>query len=352
MAHLVYQTAFPGDLFLSVPLIKRLRVFDPATPVTLACRPGLGEFFLRNKLVDDVVEVNKKQVGGAAALTRLRESRWDLIVCPHQSPRTAWWMSRLRAARGKLGFATWWNRFVFDRRVERPTEYPDALRQLSLLTAVDDRLAEWFATDETQALRNPQTRAGLVDLTKTPIPEWASMRVLDNDPRSRVIFIAPGSVWETKRWTPEGFAEVARALIARGFEVTLVGSPAERDVCAAVEALAPGVHNVCGQGTLADLVDQFATGRALISNDSGAQHAAAAAGLPTVAVFGPTVLELGYRPWNPRAVVVQEDLPCRPCGKHGHHVCPIGTHACMRDLGAAKVLRALDLLGADVSKQI
>ena len=345
MAHLVFQTAFPGDLFLSVPLIKRLRAFDPGTPVTLACRPGLGEFFLRHKLVDDVVEVNKKTGGGADALARLRAETWDLIICPHQSPRTAWWMSRLKARRAKVGFAAWWNRVVFDHRVERPNEYPDALRQLSLLTAVDDRLAEWFATDEVQALRNPHTRENLVDLTLIPIPEWASMRVLTSDPKSRVIFIAPGSVWETKRWTPEGFAAVARALLKRDFEVRLVGSPPERDVCAAVEAMAPGVKNVCGRGSLADLVDQMTEGRALISNDSGAQHAAALVGLPTVAVFGPTVLELGYRPWNDRAVVAQIDLPCRPCGKHGHHACPIGTHACMRDLTADLVLNALKKLG-------
>ena len=345
MAHLVFQTAFPGDLFLSVPLIKRLRAWDPATPITLACRRGLGEFFLRNKLVDEVIEVDKRAAGGRRqALSRLRAHTWDLVIVPHQSPRTAVWIAGLFAGRGKVGFAKWWNRPVFSKRVIRPDAYPDALRQLSLLAAVDDRLAEWFASDEVQALRNSESRDDLVDFRSLTIPPWASMRVLEPRGDRRVVFLAPGSVWETKRWLPEGFAAVARRLLAREYRVEIVGSPNEAEVCAEVARLAPGSVNTCGQGTLADLVDRFARGHALVSNDSGAAHAAAAAGLATVAVFGPTVLELGYRPWIERSIVVQNDLPCRPCGKHGHHKCPIGTHECMRGLGAARVLGALGLL--------
>jgi heptosyltransferase-2 len=102
--------------------------------------------------------------------------------------------------------------------------------------------------------------------------------------------------------------------------------------------------NRAGTTSLADLVSLLATGTALICNDSGAMHAAAAAGLPTVAVFGPTTLDLGFRPWNTRAIVVQRELGCRPCGAHGPMVCPIGTHECMEALPAREVLQALDLL--------
>ena len=157
MAHLVFQTAFPGDLFLSIPLIKRLRAFDPGTPIVLACRPGLGEFFVTNGLVDEVLEIDKKKSGGrGAALKRLFSEEWDLVVCPHMSVRTALWMRRVRARRGRVGFKTWWNAPFFDRRVVKPMHLPDALRQLSLLAPVDARVAESFATEEVQALVNPE----------------------------------------------------------------------------------------------------------------------------------------------------------------------------------------------------
>jgi heptosyltransferase-2 len=73
-------------------------------------------------------------------------------------------------------------------------------------------------------------------------------------------------------------------------------------------------------------------------------HMAALSGLPTVAAFGPTTLDLGYRPWSASAAVAQRDLPCRPCGKHGAERCPINSHACMAGLSPATVLGAIEAI--------
>lgn len=361
MAHLIFQTAFPGDLFLSIPLIKRIRVWNPEAELVLACRPGLGEFFKEFGLVDDFIAVDKRAPGkGRAALARLREREWDTIFVPHESFRTAWWMTSLRAKR-KVGFAKWWNRFMYDARVVRPIEYPDALRQLSLLAAVDGTTAELFAEPAVQELRSPHAQSSPFDFSKPEIPEWASMQVTAYRPSRQVVFLAPGSVWATKRWTSRGYEDLARLLLARGLDVELVGSPSERVLCEQIEAHVTGVGalspahgsvvpgkltNRCGQTSLADLVRRLAEGLAIVTNDSGAMHAAAAAGLPTVAVFGPTTLALGYRPWSNKALVVQRELKCRPCGKHGHARCPIGTHECMESISAASVWLALQPLVA------
>lgn len=72
---------------------------------------------------------------------------------------------------------------------------------------------------------------------------------------------------------------------------------------------------------------------------------AAVVGLPTVAVFGPTTLDLGYRPWQSRAIVVQNNLlDCRPCGLHGAQRCPLGHHQCMKDLKVERVIQAFSKL--------
>jgi heptosyltransferase-2 len=368
VAHLVFQTAYPGDLFLSIPLLKSIKDWDPQSAIVLACRPGLGEFFKKSGLVSEVIEVDKKNVAGRrAALAALRAQTWDYIFVPHESVRTALWMTRLRARLGKVGFAKWWNHGFFSKRVVKPMAFPDALRQLSLLTAVDGGLAERFGMEEIQAFGGEdvagaqgQSSAGksqsagsgpsatLTDFRQPVIPVWSSMQVKAHRTVSadgvRRVFLAPGSVWNTKRWTMEGYEAVARQLQARGFLVELVGSSAERAICDAIAAKVPGVVNRAGQTSLSDLVELFTTGVALICNDSGAMHAASAAGLPTVAIFGPTVLAQGFRPWQNLAVVVGRDLPCRPCGKHGSKECPLGTHECMRSLAPAQVLEAFDHL--------
>ncbi len=340
--HLCFQTAFPGDVFLSVPLLRRMRIWDPEADLVLACRPGLGEFFLKHGLVDRVIEVDKKSGSGrGSALAELRAVEWDWIVCPHESVRTALWMWRLRASGGKVGFAKWWNRFVFGVRVDKPADYPDALRQVSLMAPLDKTVAELFAEDDFDRLKSPVSKRSPWPFSAPPVPEWASMQVVKPKPDGRTVFMAPGSVWATKRWVRSGYEGLAKLLIARGARVVLVGAKDEAALCAEICARVDGVENMAGKTTLSGLVDLLSTGVALVCNDSGAMHAASACGLPTVAVFGPTTLELGFRPWNSRSVVVQRDLACRPCGKHGAKVCPIGTHECMTQISAEDVYSAM-----------
>lgn len=352
MAHLVFQTAFPGDLFLSIPLMKRIKEWDPQTPVVLACRPGLGEFFKKFGLADEIIPIDKKnKIESAAALKKLAAIKWDVVFVPHESVRTALWMWQLKA-KHKVGFRKWWNGLFYDKRVNKPVDFPDALRQLSLLTPLDSRLAELFGSEEVQNLRNPSGRTPeILDFSQPYIPEWASMRLAIHSPVAtrKVVFLAPGSVWATKRWTPRGYTELARMLLARGYDVELVGSPAEKDLCDQIERAVradarPGaaITNIAGKTSLSDLAGLFRDGIALVSNDSGAMHAAAAADLPTVAVFGPTTLNLGFRPWQNRASVVQLDLDCRPCGKHGHDKCPLGHHHCMEKISASQVMKAVE----------
>jgi heptosyltransferase-2 len=158
-------------------------------------------------------------------------------------------------------------------------------------------------------------------------------------------FIAPGSVWPTKMWAAEGFAEVARALLARGWNVILFGASGEREIAEKVQSLAPGCRSAVAAGlSFYESCELLALGDVLASNDSGAMHMAALSGLPTVAAFGPTTLDLGYRPWSASAAVAQRDLPCRPCGKHGAERCPINSHACMAGLSPATVLGAIEAI--------
>src|SRR5690606_37578329 len=125
--------------------------------------------------------------------------------------------------------------------------------------------------------------------------------------------------------------------------IVIIGSPEEASYAQEIQEKIPGALNIAGKPSLIELVQLFKFGRYLVSNDNGAMHLGSVAGIPTVAIFGPTTLDLGYRPWNNRALVVEDvNLPCRPCGKHGHQKCPLGTHACMKNVSPRAVKKALD----------
>ena len=66
---------------------------------------------------------------------------------------------------------------------------------------------------------------------------------------------------------------------------------------------------------------------ALVSGDTGVMHMATGVGTPVVALFGPTVEQFGFFPYNAHASVVERDLACRPCsGQRQRCVCPLGHH--------------------------
>lgn len=338
MANLLIQTAYLGDLLLSIPLIKGIKRLSKE-PLELVARKGFADILKEGGLVDVVHEVDKKDWSTFDIITqKLRVRRFNWIISPHQSLRSANFVRQLKADK-KIGFKTWWNFPAFDIRLARPMNFPDALRQLSLLRAVDPELSKRLEDLQIRV----HNRAPLFTRADLPeIPDWASMSIAKfakpRTAREKRIFLAPGSQWATKKWTPEGFAATGKIYRARGYDVVLVGSTPEKEVCRVIAEQIPGSRNLCGETSLSELAELFSTGALLIVNDSGLMHLGAVAEIPTVAVFGPTTLDLGYRPWQPHALVVESDLGCRPCGKHGHQKCPIGTHACMKTISAQDVL--------------
>ena len=367
---LVIQTAFVGDLLLGIPLLKSIRRLKPLHSIVLLCRKGLGDFLMTSGLVDSYVEVDKSAPESwVKATAELEAQQYELIICPHESPRSRFLVWRLHA-KEKIGYSGFLNPLVFDIRIKRPMHLPEALRQLALLIPFDSSMDEklrFFARLQTAP-------GGQLDAGLAPVPEWADMAVprllkLRSDLKSTgkfcnpssdvvasiinnyslqttnpTVFIAPGSVWPTKMWTAAGYIELARHFLSFGKQVVLVGAPNERTICEDVARSAPGAISVAGKTSLYETAELFTMGEVLFSNDSGAMHMAAAAALPTVSMFGPTTLDFGYRPWQAQAVVAQIALPCRPCGSHGGVTCPIGTHDCMKKLPADKVLKVYESL--------
>jgi heptosyltransferase II len=180
----------------------------------------------------------------------------------------------------------------------------------------------------------PQLRVPKADAER-----WRQANGLGSGP---AVALAPGSVGASKRWTYYG--EAARLLAEQGFDVWVVGGPAEKAL--ASEIVAKGgsrVRDLTGtdlrNGILAMAAAQLA-----ISNDSGLMHIAAALGTPTMGIFGPTS-PYHWAPLNGLAATIRTKthLACQPCHRP---VCKINDHRCMRDIPPADVVaNARHLLG-------
>lgn len=351
---LFIQTAFVGDLLLSIPTLRAMKSEHPDARVTLLCRKGLGDFMRSASLVDEVIEADKSSTSAWKAIQdNLVSKKWHVVYCPHQSTRSLILARKLRSPR-KVGYRSLLGKFVFNESIERPMHLPEALRQLALLNSKRTDELFNFEPKRNQSIyrRLPKLedkKPGVRTETLKAVPKWASMEVPSlKSSKQKAVVLSPGSIWATKKWTEEGFTEAARHFLSQGKIVYLLGSTDEREICERVRvqamsgSMAPAdkIANLAGSKTLWESAQIMAAAELVVTNDSGAMHMAACAGTPSVSVFGPTVLEQGYRPWQTNSRVVHSVLSCRPCGKHGSQKCPIGTHECMKLVGSDAVIAA------------
>ncbi len=157
-----------------------------------------------------------------------------------------------------------------------------------------------------------------------------------------ILALCPGAEFgAAKRWPAEYYADVAREKIREGWQVWLLGSPADRTVAEEIAvASGDGCINLAGKTKLEEAIDLLSGVTAVVTNDSGLMHVAAALNKPLIAVYGPTSPRF-TPPLHPAAKVLQLSLACQPCFQRE---CPLQHHRCMRELTPSQVLAALQEL--------
>ncbi len=333
---MVVQTAFLGDVVLTTPLFKALRRLYPGAAIILMVTPQAKPLVEDDPHLDAILTYDKKGGEGLlSAVAKVRKTAPDILLCPHRSHRTSI-ISALSGAKLKVGFADAGFSMVYNSVVKRDMELHEVDRNLQLLTGLGAEVL-----DEDRVLH-----VGYGDREKGEVEGF--LKGLGVDPSSRFVGLCPGSVWPTKRWTAEGFAEVATELIGKNFVPVLLGGPGDREQADEVGALLSGnggeYVDAVGRTSLKALAAWMDLMEVLITNDSGPMHVAAARGTPVVAIFGPTVTGLGFSPFIEESKVVEQRLECRPCGLHGHKRCPEGHFECMTKVSPETVLDAVMVL--------
>jgi len=159
-----------------------------------------------------------------------------------------------------------------------------------------------------------------------------------------LLALCPGAEFgSAKRWPAEYYAELATRFLNRGWQVALLGSARDQAVTARIASECerhPRCLDLAGRTALAEAVDLLSGASAVVSNDSGLMHVAAALELPLVVVYGATSPAF-TPPLSERAVVVTSELDCAPCFQRE---CPLGHHGCMRYTPVERIAGELDSL--------
>lgn len=285
-------------------------------------RSEFAPLFDGHSAVDRVHTLAKRAPGSTTAIIReIKATAYDVALIPHRSFRSAWIASRSGIGR-RIGFnvndAPW------------------------LLT---DRLRYNIVDHEVERNARLLVRAGI---RQSDVRPWLEPSAGDIDRvreqfagNGAIIVVAPGSVWPTKRWTLQGFAEVAQRVRQLGGRVIVIGSASEQEVCREV-ASQGGVPDECvaaGTLTLGELVALISISARIVANDSAPVHIASAMGIPATVLYGPTVPGFGFAPIASGSTAIGvEGLSCRPCSIHGQESCPLRHHMCMSGIKPGQVL--------------
>lgn len=334
---LIFNPAFLGDTVLTTPLIRLVGKIFPKAKITFCVRPEHMALFQKIPIVSQVISFDKRKkdnglLGFFSYLKYLNSFKFDLVIDLHRSIRSTALCCLLKGTR-VIGFKSATLSYFFDDRVERVATLQEVRRNLMMVKP----LCPNFSLEKSEKLGGKLTcfiDEELLSRTK----HYYALTTLSK----KIVGIAPGSVWNTKRYPSEYFAQIAEIFYQSGYAIALFGAPEDSNSLNEFKKhYKNDFYDFSAKTTLSQLPAFLAALDVLIVNDSGAMHMAIAAGTPCVAIFGPTVKALGFFPYDKKSVVVENNnLNCRPCSKHGGNNCPLGHFKCMKDIHPNTVVSA------------
>jgi heptosyltransferase-2 len=332
MRVLVRSTNWLGDAVINIPAIEALKKRDPSGHLTVLADPRVADVFRNHPAIDEIMVYDRMgKDWGLRGLwrvaKRIRSQGFDRFLVFPNSFRSAL-LPFLAQVPQRVGYPLNGRGFLLTERPGRP----ESLRRshhvryyLNLVGADrgDDFLPRVYVTDAEIARAK------------------AILSVDGVSPEGPLLGLCPGATYgPAKRWFPERFAAVGSHFAKTiGAGAVIFGSEAEREIAAKVEVrIWDRVAELTGRTTVRELAALLSLCSAVVTNDTGTMHLAAAVGTPVVAIFGSTD-PVATGPLGPSTVVVHHRVECAPCLKR---TCPFGHLDCMKAVSAEEVIEVVE----------
>lgn len=297
----------------------------PKSEITYLTTP-IGASILRNNpYITHIIEYDKRGEhrgirGFWSIAKKLKMESYNLVITPHRYLRSTF-LSFLTGAPVRRGYDNATASFLYNEKFHYDKNKHEVEKLLSFV---------------------PKNEGKRYEIELFPMElEKNKVDILLKDRREKLVVIAPGSKWFTKKWPLEYFNQVIRELEKReDTTVVIIGGKEERllNIPATKNSI-----DLRGMTTLLELAEVIKRADVVVTNDSSPIHIASA--FPSVrilAIFGPTVKELGFFPWSKNSKVFQvENLECRPCSLHGGNSCPKKHFKCMLDIKPETILNEI-----------
>lgn len=307
-----------GDVILTFPVIDILREEFPQAEISVVVGPKAETLLKGNPHLKEIFIFDKKQPSLKTVkwVKALRERAFDVVVDLRNTaiPFLVGAQYKTPLDLGKKNKI-----HMREKHIQR------------LLTVVPfDKVAQkkyaFFASMEDQSL--------VEEIIKKEI---GSDR--------KFVVMAPGAANEAKRWTPEGFAQVAdNVSLKYALKIVFVGDDEDRGVCQKIRRLMKQEPiDFSSRLTLPQLGHLLKYSLMAIVNDSAPMHLASYLDVPVLAIFGPSD-PLQYGPWSRKSKFIKSEKVCLRCQHSQKQV----RHTCMEAILSEDVLKSFEITSTEV----
>jgi ADP-heptose:LPS heptosyltransferase len=331
-----------GDVLLMTPALRAIRRALPEAALALWTSPVGAEVALMDPDIDEIIATEVPWVDPWRSLPQcsareretvelLRQGRFDAAVIFtsfRQSPLPAAYACYLADIPARLGATTDGAGSLLTTRHRGPDRtLHEVERALDLVAAVG-------------------IEANALDLVLDvgPSARAEAQRVRERIGTDRTIVVHPGCSMPARTYPPEQFAAVVEDVARRDVGVFVTGGPAESDLVSWILAqVSPEARRRCvaAAGLPLDVFSGLIEAAdAVVTNNTGPMHIAAAVKTPVAALFALTNPPEEWGPWRVPHRLLNREVPCRLCYSR---VCPRG-HECLRVPPAAVAEAALSLM--------
>ena len=305
---LIIRLSSLGDILLTTPVIRAIKKANSEIQIDFLSKPAFKDVIrynqkLKNKFILDTENASNELI------ENLQREKYDLIIDLQNNIRS-------REITRKLN--------VEISRFKKPNIKKFLLVNLKWNTYKNiQSVVEFYAS----------TIPGL-ELDKEGLEFYSEKGKVSNiETNEKIIGICPGSRHFTKMWPREYFIELGSKLLKHKYKIKVLGGSADKEICKEIADQIPGAINQCSDDELFETADNMSECKFVVCNDSGLMHLASAIRVPLFAIFGSTVKEFGFYPYNCEHFVFDNSLvKCRPCSHIGRSSCPKKHFNCMLNI--------------------
>ena len=335
-----------GDAVMTQPLLASIKALNPDSTIDVLASTWVAPIYRAcsevNEVIDAKFEHKQLQWGLRKQLAKqIAAKQYQACFVLPNSFKSALipWLANIPLRigyRGEMRYGLVNVSLDNPSKIDRPPMVEHYLALSHLLNDVDQNINQAI----TPHLNVSQSARQSVET------KLRSANIKLSEPSAAIYVMCPGAEYGiTKRWPTEHFAALANELISSNpsSHIILLGSQGDQALgqeIASQAEHASQIHNWCGSTSLDEAIALIGMSKAVISNDSGLMHVAAALKVPQVAIFGSSDPS-HTPPLSEKAKVIWLNLPCSPCHKRE---CPLGHLKCLKDILPQQVLATLHTL--------